>query len=74
MATLDRTRDYATVHGAGADHSFVQDGKKFDHKGEEVVDKNAPVSKTKVTPAAAKVAAKAQEQPANAQLAEQLKG
>ena len=30
---LDRSRDFATVHGEGMTHAFEQDGIPFDHQG-----------------------------------------
>lgn len=36
MATLDRSRSYGTVYGAGPAHAFEQDGIVFDFAGNEV--------------------------------------
>lgn len=36
MAKLDRSRSFGSVYGSGAGHSFEQDGRLFDHDGNEV--------------------------------------
>ena len=36
MATLDRSRDFSTVHGTEINAVYGQDGKYFDAAGEEI--------------------------------------
>lgn len=36
MAKLDRSRPFGEVFGEHPDHKYVQDGKKFDHQGDEI--------------------------------------
>jgi len=36
MAKLDRTRGFGQVYGSGSKHAYEQDGKYFDHKGDEI--------------------------------------
>jgi len=43
MGTLNRSRPYAIVYGI-ADHTYEQDGKLYDHNGNEVVKEEQPVS------------------------------
>ncbi|MDD5375282.1 hypothetical protein [Acidithiobacillus sp.] len=38
---LDTSKPYGTVYG-DADHAFEQDGKRFDHAGEEIMDGGTP--------------------------------
>lgn len=50
LIKLDRSRDFATVHGEGMTHAFEQDGLPFDHHGSLVEalvppDKQAMVEK-----------------------------
>lgn len=61
---LDRTKPYGTVYG-DADHAFEQDGRLFDHNGDEI---GVPTPKVDRAPKATK--AEAQE---DAELAAQLK-
>jgi len=42
MGTLDRSRPYAMVYGI-AGHTYEQDGKLYDHNGNEVVKEEQPV-------------------------------
>lgn len=35
-AKLDRSRDYGVVYGSRIRHAFEQDGKAFDHNGNEL--------------------------------------
>ena len=69
-ATLDKSRPYGTAHGQGLDHTYVQDGKNFDHDGNEVVGVKTPGTKTRVSPPAKPAAAPSVK---SSQLADQLK-
>lgn len=38
VITLDRSREFATVHGEGITHAFEQDGLPFNHQGRLVME------------------------------------
>lgn len=49
MATLDRSRPFGQVFGS-AGYSFEQDGRLFDHRGDEWFDPNAAPPNTVAKP------------------------
>ncbi len=47
---LDRARQFGTVHGPSSQHAYEQDGKQFDHAGNEYIDPAAPVPEPEADP------------------------
>lgn len=68
MAKLDRSRSFGIVYGSGAGHSFEQDGRLFDHDGNELGQPKHKAEKP------AKQKDDVQPTPHDAELEAQLKG
>ena len=68
---LDKSKPYGQVFGDGVAHSFEQDGRQFDHEGNEIGDAKADIAR--VAKAVRGSKASTPDIPEDSELAEQMK-